>query len=83
MSLSLLWAGTPVDVDDTVVTTQLPEQFSDQVKEVAARLMQLCDAETMEQHQMAVANLSQVGTSLYTPHQTSYLTAQPPSSHRM
>ncbi len=56
MSLSLLWAGS----SDADVTTQLPDSFSDQVKEVAAKIMQLCDAETMVQHQRAVDNLSNV-----------------------
>lgn len=61
MSLELLWNSSAAG-EDSLITTQLPGQFSDQVKEVSARLMQLLDSETMEQHQMAVANFSKVGT---------------------
>lgn len=60
MVLELLWDSNAAAGEDALVTTQLPGQFSDQVKEVSARMMQLLDSETMEQHQMAVANFSKV-----------------------
>lgn len=66
MSLDLLWDPAGAG-EDALITTQLPGQFSDQVKEVASRLSQMFDAETMEQHSMAVANLSKARTQR-TPH---------------